>query len=186
MRTFLATLAAIVIILPAVSSAQHCQLLRYADDLELTDQQIEQLTANTMAQHKKMIQHRADMAKAKLELHELMMAENLDKSKIMNKAEEISKIKAQMEQMRIEGRVDRLNILTDDQRAELRKDLMLKGPRHGKRGHGMRGHDGWRGDYDGERQFKRLKGRFGEIDEEEYFFYGDFEDEFDLAEIDEY
>ena len=65
MKTLIAILAAVIIAIPAVSQAQQCQLLRMADKLELTDQQIEQLQANSLAQQKDMIQLRAKLQTAK-------------------------------------------------------------------------------------------------------------------------
>jgi Spy/CpxP family protein refolding chaperone len=142
MRTFVATLAAIIILIPTLSIAQDCRLLQRADDLELTDQQVEQLQAAAMAQHKEMIQMRADLQKAKLEMKELMMAEKTDRAKVLKKSDEISALKAKMAKKRLGGRLDRLNLLTDDQRTKLRKDMMRPRPRHGKRDNRKRIHDG--------------------------------------------
>ena len=133
MRTFLATLAAVIILIPAISMAQDCRLLQQANDLELTDQQVEQLQAAAMAQHKAMIQMRADLQKANLEMRELMMAEKVDRARVLKKSDEISSLKAKMAKNRLEGRLDRLNLLTNDQRAKLRKDMMRLRPRHGRR-----------------------------------------------------
>jgi Spy/CpxP family protein refolding chaperone len=141
MKTVIATLAAIMFLLPAVSMAQQCEILRQADKLDLTDQQIEQLQASALAQHKEMIQLRADLQTAKLELRELMTNDSIDKGQVMKKSDEISGIKAEMAKKRLDGKINRLNMLTDTQRAKLRKDMMMRGPHHGRRDgrHMMRG-----------------------------------------------
>jgi Spy/CpxP family protein refolding chaperone len=156
-------LAAIIILIPALSMAQDCRILQRADDLELTDQQVEQLQAAAMAQHKEMIQMRADFQKANLEMRELMMVEKIDRAKVLKKSDEISALKAKMTKKRLEGRLDRLNLLTDDQRAKLRKDMMRPGPRHGKR-------DNWR------RMPGSGPGRMGDDDRPRYRMFNRFGD----------
>ncbi len=157
MRKILATLAVFVLMIPAVSLAQHCDLLRHAEDLELTDQQVDQIKALSLDERKEMIRNRADLELAKLELHEMMMADNLDKAKIMKKSDEVSAIKAKMAKTRLEKRIDRMNILTAEQRAKANESMKFRGyggpryghgnggPRYGQgRGPGLRGYDGCR------------------------------------------
>lgn len=138
MRTYVVTLVAILMLLPAISMAQHCDLLRQAKDLELTDQQVEQIKANMLAEQKAMVQYRADLEVAEIEFRELMSADKLDKSKILSKSDEVSNLRAKMEKKRLESRIDRMNVLTDEQRGKLRKERMFfgGGPRGGKGGPG--------------------------------------------------
>lgn len=164
MRTAVAILAAILILIPAVSMAQQCRLLQRADELELTDQQIEQLQAAAMANHKEMIQVRADLEKADLELKEIMQAKQIDKKKALAKQKQISAIKDQMAQKRLSSKIERLNLLTDEQRAKVRKDMMLRGQGRQSRGsHFMRDRSpGMKGN----RIEKRIERRFGDTDNE--------------------
>jgi len=133
MRNVILALAAALILMPVVTQAQPCPIMAMADDLKLTDQQIEQLQVNAMANHKEMIQLKADLEKAKLELQEIMIAKKVDKNAALKKQEAISAIKANMAQKRLANRIDRLNLLTDDQRATMRKGMMMRG----HRGQGM-------------------------------------------------
>ena len=126
MRTLIATLTALVLLIPAASMAQNCYLLRQADDLELTDQQIEQIRQNSLAERKEMIQLRADLQTAKLEMRELMIADKLDKARVLKKNDEISDLKAKMAKKRLEARLNRLSILTDEQRANYRQNNMQR------------------------------------------------------------
>ena len=140
MRNVILALAAVLILLPAVTQAQRCPIMGMADELKLTDQQIEQLQANAMANHKEMIQVKADLEKAKLELKEIMMAKQIDKKAALKKQEAISTIKASMAQKRLANRIDRMSLLTDDQRASMRKGMMRRG--HKGRGMGFGSGDG--------------------------------------------
>lgn len=193
MRTLVATFAAIVILLPTISMAQQCGLLRQADELELTDQQIEQLQANAFAEHKEMIQYRADLSIAKLELRELMKAEQLNKTKIMKKNDKVYTIKAKMAKNKLEGKIDRLNMLTSEQRGKHRKNMMHHGY---KKGHGkypdMRGRSGYR-EYQGNRkpgnmkQEKCFKQNFGNIDNQNMIFTdNELEYDNDFVEFEEF
>jgi Spy/CpxP family protein refolding chaperone len=161
MKTLIAALAAFVILIPAVSIAQQCRLLQQAEELDLTDQQIEQLQAASLANQKEMIQPRADLQKAKLELREIMQAKQINKNKALAAQKKISDIKGQMAQKRLTAKIDRLNILNDQQRAKVRKDMMLRGSRHHGRGHARHMRDcdfgpGMKGD----RIEKRIMRRF--------------------------
>lgn len=127
MRNVILALAAALILMPVVTQAQPCQIMAMADQLKLTDQQIEQLQTNAMANHKEMIQLKADLEKAELELKEIMLAKQIDKKAALIKQETISAIKANMAQKRLANQIDRLNLLTDDQRAMMRKGMMMRG-----------------------------------------------------------
>lgn len=167
MKTLVAALAAMVILLPSMAISQECRLLQRADELKLTEQQIEQLQAAALANKKEMIQPRADLEKAKLELNEMMMAKNIDRKKALDKQKQISAIKGQIAEKRLAAKIDRLNILNDEQRARVRKDMMLRGPRHHGRDRGFRMRDCCPGPgMKGDRIEKRIMRRFGDVGDE--------------------
>lgn len=138
MKNLIAVLVATLVLVPAISLAQTCRLLDMADELKLTDQQIEAIQTNLMSHKKEMIQLKADLGKAKLELQEIMLAKEIDKNAALKKGDAISSIKATMAQKRLLAKIDRLNILTADQRSTVRKQMMLHGQGRGKgMHHGM-------------------------------------------------
>lgn len=191
MKKFLATLAVMIIMIPAISMAQHCELLRQAEDLELTDQQIDQIRAISLDEHKQMIQNRADLQLAELELRELMMADNLDKAKIMKKSDEISTIKAKMAKTRLEKRIDRMNILTAEQRAKAKVEMRKRGGRDGigfgpGQGPGMRGNRECPNN-DGPRQGKHFNRRSaGDNGDQGAIMNEDLERDTEFAEMEDF
>jgi Spy/CpxP family protein refolding chaperone len=193
MKKLIATLAAIMIMVPAMAMAQDTQTTQQTDRPMLTDQQLEQLHTMQVTQHKQMIKLRADLETAKLEMAELMRADKVDNGKVLKKGDEISALKAQMAKIRLQGRLDRMNILTDEQRAQMRKDRMHRGPGHGKRGGGrpmMRndgqcpfGNDGPQG------QRPRMFNRFGDAGPDDGGYMADdeeFEIEDDFADMSDF
>ena len=131
-------LALVMLGVPAIALAQSCPLLGMAEDLKLTDQQMEQIRSNMAAQKLDMIQFKASKEKARLELQELMLADKIDRKAILAKQDELSNIKAEMAKKRLSGRLDRLNFLNADQRAQVRKSMMFR-QHDGKRGEFRRG-----------------------------------------------
>jgi Spy/CpxP family protein refolding chaperone len=159
MKTLAAVIAILFLAIPAAVQAQQCRLLAMADELKLTDEQIEQITSNMTAQHKDMIQLEADLEKAKLEMRELMLAKKIDKNAVLMKSEAISQIKANMAKKRLAGQIDRLNLLTDQQRTMVRQQMMRNRPGMGRhRSFDRGGRQGW-----GMRYFNRagMKGPAG-------------------------
>lgn len=154
MKSFFALLVSIILLAPVVSQAQPHHLLGMADELDLTDQQIEQLSTSMITFRKEMIRIRADLKKVELELKEIMLQKQIDKKTALKKHDELSVIKAQIMKKRLSERIDKLNILDDKQRAKVRKMMMLKG-------HGMRrGHEP--GKSDGELRHRGSGKRHGE------------------------
>jgi len=178
MKRLIAILALVLLSVPAVSLAQPCPLLDMADDLKLTDQQMEQIRSSQTAHRLEMIQLKADKEKAQLELRELMRAAKIDRKAVLGKNDQLSTIKANMASKRLTAKLDQLNFLNDEQRAEVRKAMMFKhrdgrrgdfrrGPRHGGffdecpgAGMQMRGDRPMRGDFD-----VRIEKEIGDDDE---------------------
>ncbi|MCP4582352.1 MAG: periplasmic heavy metal sensor [candidate division Zixibacteria bacterium] len=141
MKTLITTLAIIVLLAPAYALAQHGHFMGMADELELTDQQLEQMQMEKLAHQKEMIQVKADLEKAKLELKEIMIAKQIDKNAALKKRETISAIKAKIAKKRLAAKIDHLKSLTDEQRAKMRKKMMRRGHRGAGRGHDRMGKD---------------------------------------------
>jgi hypothetical protein len=132
MRNLIAFLIMIAIAMPAVAQAQQCRFLAMADELKLTDQQIEQLNSSLNAHRKEMVQYRANLQKAKIELNELMLAKKIDRQAALKKSSDISLIKSDMAKKALEYKIDRLNMLDDKQQNMVRQKMMLHGPGMGK------------------------------------------------------
>jgi len=137
MKSLIAVLAVMFMVIPVVAQAQQCRILEMADELKLTDEQIEQLRANMLANQMEMVQLKADLERAKLEQREIMMAEDIDKKAALKKVEAISAIKAKMAQKRMSARISQLNALDAKQRAKIRRNMMLYGSQGKGRGRGM-------------------------------------------------
>lgn len=137
MRYLITALVLAFLLVPAVSQAQMCKLLAMSDELELTDEQIQQIQDNTFALKKDLIQKRADLEKAKLELKQIMLVKQIDKKAALKKTDEISALKAELAKKKLSARIDRLNILNAEQRAKVRKMKMLKGHRGKDKCHKM-------------------------------------------------
>lgn len=137
MKTLINILVSIMILVPIASQAQPCHILKMADELELTEEQIEKLSESKIENKKAMIQLRADIKIAKLELREVMMNAKIDRKAALKKGDNISALKAQKMKKHLTEKLDRMNILTEEQRAKLHK--MMKSRGHGMKGKGCHG-----------------------------------------------
>jgi Spy/CpxP family protein refolding chaperone len=111
---------------PAFSQAQTCQLLAMADELKLTEEQVQRIQDNAFALKKDLIQVKANLQKAQLELKEIMLAKEIDKKAALKKTDEISAFKAELAKKKLSARIERLNMLNAEQKAKVRKMKMMK------------------------------------------------------------
>lgn len=100
-------------------------LLHFADELKLTDTQIDKIKALHLDFAKKNIELGAKMQIANLEKRELLTADNIDEKKLSAKIDEISQIYKQRELGKVKFFSEMKNILTKDQ-VEKVKDLRKK------------------------------------------------------------
>ena len=105
-----------------------------ADELKLSDQQIQQLEKLHLQLEKNLISLQADLKVAKLDLREIMMQTNIDEEAALDKLDQVSSIKANIAKMKLQQKFGASKILTADQRAQFRKMH-----RDGMRGPGGRG-----------------------------------------------
>lgn len=101
------------------------------DELELTDQQIEQFEEMKYERRLASIDLRANLEKEQIEMERLMSADNLDRKKIMSQAEKVADLQKEMHLARIEGKLDMMEILTEEQREKM-KDLEMRKPKMGR------------------------------------------------------
>jgi len=101
------------------------------EELELTDQQIEQFEEMKYERRLASIDLRASLEKEKIEMERLMSSNDLDRKKIMSQAEKVADIQKEMHLARVEGQLDMMEILTQEQREKM-KDLEMRKPRMGR------------------------------------------------------
>jgi Spy/CpxP family protein refolding chaperone len=127
--------------------------------LQLNDQQQKQMEQMRIDMEKQLIGVRSKAQMARLELRQLLNADNPDKAAIEKKIQEIAQIRGQGASIRLNHWFDVNKILTPDQQKVWRE--RLKHPFAGRM-HGMRGHDGWGGQWNERMLMREGRGRFGE------------------------
>lgn len=90
-------------------------ILTMADELGLTDQQIEKIKDLQFAHQNTMIDMKAELKKAELILHQEMAADNPDKAKALSAAKNVNAIKGKIQEAAISHRFEMHDILTAEQ-----------------------------------------------------------------------
>jgi Spy/CpxP family protein refolding chaperone len=94
---------------------------RLGPDVNLTEQQRNKLREMGVEQQKKAIRLRADIQTKEIEFHELLRAANPDRAAINAKIDEIGVLKAQTEKDSVAQRLAFEQLLTPEQKQELRQ-----------------------------------------------------------------
>jgi Spy/CpxP family protein refolding chaperone len=110
------------------ANAQPGNIMAMADELKLTDQQIEQFRSLRIQHEKEIIPLQADLKLAKLELREIMMKDKLDEKAALAKQDRISDIKARIARQKLQHTLDARKVLNDDQVKRWQKMRMHDGP----------------------------------------------------------
>jgi Spy/CpxP family protein refolding chaperone len=118
-------------------------ILRHAEALELTDQQIDKIKSMQLSNQEAMIDLRADLKKLELRLRSEMHSDSPDKNSVMSINAEIAKLKGQISEMRLSHFFELREILTADQVKKFGELKFEDRPMsQGKGAHGMRQRDG--------------------------------------------
>ena len=118
-------------------------LARFADELGLSDDQMEKLKTLRFETAKKTVAERSEVQIAGIELHELMQKDDFDESAIKKQIEKIGRLKTNMMLTRVDKKLAVKNVLTDEQEnmlKELRRESFKRskrGDRKGRRGFGL-------------------------------------------------
>ena len=99
--------------------------MELADELGLSDDQVDRLQDMRLEHRMQMIENRAGVQKAHLKVQSLMHDDNAPEQEVMGAIEELSRVQAEMKKTAYRHRQDMKNVLTADQQAkleELRKD----------------------------------------------------------------
>lgn len=92
---------------------------RWAEELDLSDRQLEQLEQMRMDHRMQMIDARAELEKAQLRLRTLMDNENASEQEVMRAIDEVAQIRAGLQKARYSNHQQCLSVLTDNQRDQL-------------------------------------------------------------------
>lgn len=120
---------AIVLALATLAMAQPGDMMRMADKLKLTEQQLDQIQKVKFQFEKAMIQKRADLQMARVELKEIMVQSKIDDKAALSKQDKLSGIKGEIAHARLQHKLDVAKILTDEQRANFMKTRHEMGSR---------------------------------------------------------
>jgi Spy/CpxP family protein refolding chaperone len=118
---------------------------RLADRLKLSDAQKEQLADLRNQAREDAILRRGKMADLRAQMRVEFMKDTVDKSKVRSLEKEIQALRDQGSSARLEHRLSTLDVLTVDQRKELKKFRSEGWGRTGRHGRGMMGGRGMHG-----------------------------------------
>lgn len=147
------TLAMSVVMMATTVNAQPRGMMGVAEELNLTDDQIEKMEAFRFEHQKAMIQKRADLKTARLELKELMRKAKVDRKAAISRQEKISSVRSETARMKLDHRLQVRDLLSEDQVKkwqEFHREKRSFGREHGgsehkgagKGPHRERGHGG--------------------------------------------
>ncbi|MBU2534468.1 MAG: Spy/CpxP family protein refolding chaperone [Alphaproteobacteria bacterium] len=92
-----------------------------ADEIGLSDQQIEQLKTMQEAHRVGMVDARATAEKAKIRLQSVMQAKNADDQEVLRAIDESARAKAEIAKKRYLNRQECMSILTESQQSKLQE-----------------------------------------------------------------
>ncbi len=106
--------------------------------LGLTPEQLERLEQLVFDTRQRQIQLRAELQQQRLELGRLLRQEPLDRATIERTADQISQVQTELGRVRLNWRLDSLEVLSPDQREELRTLLRERSREAAPRARGRR------------------------------------------------
>jgi len=106
---------------PGGNMRREIPLEKMAEELEITDEQLETIREIRFEHQETMIDKRAELEKAKLEMEKLMVDEDFDRDKIYSQAEKIDEIESEIKLAGIDAKLRGMEILTDEQREQLKE-----------------------------------------------------------------
>jgi hypothetical protein len=109
---------------PGIAAAR---ILRHAEKLELSDQQISQLEELSLGARKQMVDLRAAIEKEHLELEELLRSDSDDLTTIRKHLNALAEKHVDVQELKLRNWIEVKKILTEDQKEKIRK----KHPRMG-------------------------------------------------------
>ncbi len=131
----------------AKSGAGIERLIRNAESIGLSEQQVEQLRSLQVDHRVEAIDRRAELAKAKVQLRSLMRDDESVRDDVMSAIDRVTELHGNLAKMGYDHRISVREVLTDEQREtirDLKEERMQE--RRGERGErmsprgGMRGH----------------------------------------------
>ena len=105
-------------------------LERIADEIELTDEQLEEIENIRYESELESVDMHAELKKEEIELRHLMDFEDFSRQEIMAQAEKVGEMKQELQLNKMDARLRSLEVLTDEQREKM-KDLRRESTREG-------------------------------------------------------
>lgn len=109
-------------------------IMRHADELELTDAQIDKIEAMQTEFAKERIDLNAELKKAQIDLRELMRADNPDEMAVSSAIDKTTRLKADLAKMRFRHHQQVKGVLTAEQLDKLKEMPKRQFQRQGRRG----------------------------------------------------
>ncbi len=135
-RSTFAVFASILLLTVTLGAQPRGGIMAAADDLELTDQQIEKLQDLRYRHQKDMIAKQAELKEARLELKELMRQAGVDEKAAMARQERVLRARDEIARAGLKHKLAARNVLTEEQFGKWQK--MQQGKKH-HRGQGRGG-----------------------------------------------
>jgi Spy/CpxP family protein refolding chaperone len=128
--------------IPSKCNFRSCQHKSWAKKLGLTDEQMTQLVSLKSEYKVNTAKQKAELKADQKKLMLLMTEEKLDKQAIFSLKEKIDSLKASISDARVNKMISVMNILTSQQRAQVRHRLLERSLSHHSRFHkgGFRSH----------------------------------------------
>lgn len=96
----------------------------FADELELSDQQKDDIHSIRVDTHKRLVDYKADLEKSKIEMKELWYDGTPSESQVNKLIDRISDIKTEMKKVQASAKIKTMSVLSEDQQKELREMRM--------------------------------------------------------------
>ena len=116
MRTSL--VVTLVVLLAASLVYAQPDIMEAADDLKLTQQQMEKLQDMRLKHRKEMLRKMTELDVAEIELQEMMAKSKVDEKAVMEHMDKIAMLEADIEKSKMKQRLAMRNVLTDEQRSK--------------------------------------------------------------------
>jgi len=138
-KMILAVSASLLTLISAATAQPRGEMLMAADELGLTEDQVNRLDDLMLQHQKEMIRKKAAMMEARLDLKAMMREAKVDEKTALAKQDSISKIKADIASAKLKHKLAMRGVLTSEQ---LDKWLKMKRKHEGFGKHGSKKHRG--------------------------------------------
>jgi len=122
---------------PCPARGKEPPIKMFADELKLTDAQTKAIEEVRYKKQMEAIDMKAQLEKEELQLKKSMDDPTFDRKKIQAQAEKVVKLEGDLKLLKIKGQLDMLEVLTQDQRVQLKQIKKEKHPKLDEAGEGQ-------------------------------------------------